>query len=542
MDEFQFDEMEVDTELAESYFEKNNYQFPMNQESGKKSNKDGYGNTIFYDVNCCFELAESPLSGRETNLYEYLDQLNEKFKRLATEVTKHAETFCQMEYLIRKIPVNEVRDYDIRLIVQNFTCNSSKQTNQFSDFFLNYDYLTMGENTPLAKLGSIMQLMGRGVRDIEIVCTKNTAAVCSLFKELCHSVGFDNISTVFVESVDELETKKIPMNILSVTTGCIGVVTEGCDIDSAIDTFLKTTTRYPWKLSRVLVQESVYAGFKKAFSWKASLKADGADQILAPIKHLCANAFQYDDKTFLVDYAGNPEAVGPMVPIEAYRTTKELISLVKKHRVKYLSLWASDIAQANEIAYNAPSSVVWINSYGTFDGPVQASQAIYANMIDDDYLDVLDDLPNCDEVMDRQEVWAKTPLEDRRRIVLDLTTGSDFQMLRDALQSYEGDNFVHVDKDRMCVGLTEPLEFVLVDASFKSVGVWNFARMLLCGSALILTRCLEAPFHDYLERLARDSQNIPIMYSECYFSTPEVRAILHNTKVISTNFGTIFAN
>lgn len=46
-------------------------------------------------------------------------ELDQKFRRLAEEVEKNAETFCQIEFMVRKIPVDEVRDYDIKLIVQN---------------------------------------------------------------------------------------------------------------------------------------------------------------------------------------------------------------------------------------------------------------------------------------------------------------------------------------------------------------------------------------------------------------------------------------
>ncbi|KAL0820094.1 hypothetical protein ABMA28_006039 [Loxostege sticticalis] len=514
MDKLQFDKMEVNTDLAKEYFKKNNHQFPKDPGSSDlKSEKDGACNTIFYGSCPEYEGLWIPKS------HDLTIELDWKFRRLAEEVEKNAETFCQIEFMVRKIPVDEVRNYDIKLIVQNLLLGYRAR------WIRRIEFITMDESTPLFALGFVVQTLKENTL-VNILCTKNTAAVCHFFVELCYKVGLDSVKIFNVEFIHPDYAVQ-----LFDRDSCVGVITEHADVDSAVDTFVRTTIRYPWRLRLVLVAESAWGAWEAA-----AARAGAADGCALPL--------------------AAPGAAP--VPADAYRTARELLARLRERGAAFASLWAGDVAAALELAHQAPAAVVWLNGYGAFDGPPQASQAIYTQVSHENCMERVPIECTPADLLQKQEAWANMTFEQRRGIVLNVTDEFSvdelndegektlFTNLRSALRNIKSENFVDVVSDRICMGLTVPRKVILISSVckpnyyFTSEEISKYlATHLTVGSAIVFAG---GPLNKYFDRLA---SRIPITKRNNGSVVVDALPVWRNaarTKVIWMSFGTIFAN
>lgn len=528
-----FDTMVVNTELAEEYFKQNNYVFQSKTDLKVHNitlEHDGHNSihTTTFDENMIipyYSVGEPDING-----------LHDKLLKLADLVEEKAETFCQIENIIRNIPVNEVRDYDIKLITQNLTWNRTMRL--MGTESSNYYGIMMNSESPLANIGFVAQLLMTRNKVI-IISTKETAAVTSLFVELCHKSGLRSVEVILIEK-DQVSNNFYDLaTVPALKKGCIGVITERSDLDSAVDMFLRASTSHPWKLTQIYVQESIYDRFKKAMAWKTSSTTEVGNKIEAR-KRLCDKVYESNGKTFFVDYAGSPTPsdTSNEVLVEAYRTTKELISLVTKYEALCLSLWSSDLSEANEIAYKVPCTIVWINDYGIFDGPPNCSQAIYKELYRDVEIRILSKTQK--SLLTQQQVeWSKKSFNQRRKIIHNaaaemLKKGflKDIQNLIDALQEIDSDDFSSVNNGRICSGVSLPTQFVHGNVTT----VKTLVKLLTSGAAVIL-------LPSALEKFADLGFGIPItVKTDGENEAIKITPYASRTKIVRTNFGTIFAN
>lgn len=337
-------------------------------------------------------------------------------------------------------------------------------------------------------------------------------------------------------------------------SGCVGVITEHADVDSAVDTFVRTTIRvsrrrirfvrslvtgrltvvccaqYPWRLRLVLVAESAWGAWEAA-----AARAGAADGCALPL--------------------AAPGAAP--VPADAYRTARELLARLRERGAAFVSLWAGDVAAALELAHQAPAAVVWLNGYGAFDGPPQASQAIYTQVSHENCMERVPIECTPADLLQKQEAWANMTFEQRRGIVLNVTDefyvhklhdeGEKklFKNLRSALRNIKSENFVDVVSDRICMGLTVPRKVILMSSEYTPIYFTSediseyLATHLTVGSAIVFAG---GRLNEYFDRLA---SRIPITKrnnGSVVVDALPVRRNAARTKVIWMSFGTIFAN
>lgn len=58
------------------------------------------------------------------------------------------------------------------------------------------------------------------------------------------------------------------------------------------------------------------------------------------------------------------------VGLQAFRTTKEVLNLVKKNSCYAISIWCDNSSTSDEAALSADVECVWINSYGQMSAPI----------------------------------------------------------------------------------------------------------------------------------------------------------------------------
>lgn len=79
-------------------------------------------------------------------------------------------------------------------------------------------------------------------------------------------------------------------------------------------------------------------------------------------------------RRFLLQLGGDERGA---VPVEAYRTAREALALLAARAPLAVSVWASDAAEAHELALGAGAPLAWLNAYGLFRGSPAAAAALY---------------------------------------------------------------------------------------------------------------------------------------------------------------------
>lgn len=296
------------------------------------------------------------------------------------------------------------------------------------------------------------------------------------------------------------------------------------------------------------MQESVYQQFKDALSWKCNLKTSGDKPETSDV--LCSHSLTYNDITFLLDPVELVEVNPSVVMVEAYRTTKEMISLVQQDKTRYLSLWANGIAEINEVMHATKSPVVWVNTVADFRGPAQVSEAVLSYTDINSFSDFAVECDNVTKLRKLSQSWLKLDVESRRDIlcsVLDkyiLLNNANKQLteIRNSLLTCTLKSFVDVGNDYVCIGMSQPLGITWYDEN-TIFSVESFKSMLQ-GNALLLSR---SPPEDDLSLL--EQAGVPVILTQknsvdkCSSKVFKWKLGLDSvTRVVWTNSGTIFAN
>ncbi|XP_073967405.1 uncharacterized protein [Choristoneura fumiferana] len=474
------DEMNVDTKLAEQYLKGNKAGFTgnlqdLNNTENLKCVLDSYGNKIYCDLEEIPNYESKPIYNR--NLAQYSQEFLEE---LAQEMEKKCDLFCQLEYLIRKIPINDTKQ-SINLIARYL-----QHTSESIPLYPMGKTVLIENSTPLLFLGSVSQLLVSGC--FTLIATKETAVICHLFTELCQS---QTNCPHFIFRIRNM----IPDNdISSLTifdsslTQITGIITEKSDIDSAVRAFLDADYS-PFTIRRIVVQESVYEEFKSIIAWNCKSKENECKKISINIELKCTDVFRYKKKLFLLDFADEVEEldneVGDAVLVEAYRTTTELLSLINKSSKRNcISLWVSGVSEANEISLNIDAPFIWINSCYNFDGPDEISRVLFQNVLVNP-LKVSDEL--LAKLTQKQLVWSKKSFFRRCKEVLNIinTIDAGFGTKFEAkIQMFKMNNSVSVVKNTMILCLYDDHNIL----GFTYDGYMNALKALVNGHAIIIDR------------------------------------------------------
>lgn len=356
----QFGMKKVDVGLAENYLEKiKSSIFPIGYQHTSEPVLDACNNKIHYSI-------VDDINKYTNDIEKDFLTKPEMFVELSEEIKKNTDLFCQLDHIVRKTPIDDNK-IQLKLIEQQALYRS--QINKKNKFDISC--IRLNDDSPLLDLGLVVRDLTTN-KIVVIQSTKQLAVLSYFFTEVCRKVGFENVLLNLVENNSESPTE--------VTSGCVGVITERSDLESAIDVFIASTNSAPWKLNKIWVQECIYEEFKMALTRKCNVANQNSE---SSDRTLRADEITIEDKIFSLDSIDpTPKATSDnvqIIAVEAYRTTKELISLIKAEH-PYLSLWGSDISEVNEIAFAVPTPVVWINDYARFFGPPKASQAIYAHL------------------------------------------------------------------------------------------------------------------------------------------------------------------
>lgn len=277
------------------------------------------------------------------------------------------------------------------------------------------------------------------------------------------------------------------------------------------------------------MQESVFEEFKDALT--ARSRGPAGDTLVA------------GDKTFLIEWLAGSGSRPAGVPAHAYRTTKELLSLL---RTPYLSVWAAETALSHEIALRAPACTVWLNEYASFDGPPRSALSVF-----DLSYNVPTQYTCSDKFKETLKAWGQLETADRLEIIVGALKASRNLVFEDleALMSdftlkWSSGDVLHVNDKTVCFGIQNKL-CVYLSKYFGSETVisnrWLFVllKVLVNGNAVV---CPNLNYITFTENLMK--MGVPIEHGECNADKRMVpiSMIKERLKVIRTNYGTIFAN
>ncbi|KPI94523.1 hypothetical protein RR46_05775 [Papilio xuthus] len=473
----------------------------------------GYSDTVEYAVDSCgnkvmYSDYKRNIDFVASSVWEDQDgvtTLSSNLKELADLIEENKLLFAQIDYMERKKPIKESLNIDMKLIVQNIMYVNRVMTQKR----YTSNVLAMQGRSPLCALGFVAQLVC-GAGHVVVEAVPHTAVLCHLFVTLCRKAGL-SVSLAFVKepSLADIDCDLI---IREVQRGCIFVVTEQSDIDSAIDNFIVSASQDPWRIRRVLVQESIVEPLKQILEWRSNRFPNS----LLPTPNVeCNSAYNIHDRLFLFEYTGLEHSDHHVV-IEAYRTDEELLSLLNTYKPFTVSLWCADISQANQIAYGIDSTVIWINDFGSIDGPIKSSQAFYS-IIDISYAkDRIELSIDVEKQTARALNWSKQDPSKRYTLLnmaIEKTESIGVKEKKaDVLKSlepidFDGEdgNFVKVTNVGICVGIEKrAMPFVL----FSEFEIKNVLKCLLKGFGVVISSLSEKDkvFVDDLGKCA------PILY------------------------------
>lgn len=443
-------------------------------------------------------------------------------RKLAKSIEKNAELFCQLEYMLRNRTIEEVKNIDLKLI-ENTLLDSAEPR-----VCTNNHVLNMGDDTPLAFLG----FFSYAYPHFHVYCTEIAVPVCFLFKQLCADVG---LKVDIVRSGSPLKS--------DFNTFCTGIITEKSDIDSAADAFLVSTSQKPWRLQRILVQENVYQTFKKCIEYKSKLKEQENVQVSEDVKKLSSELYVYKDKVFIFDFVGDKAVVDSgsrNIYVEAYRTTKEVLTLIQNAIL--LSLWSNDISEAHEIALQAPSVLIWVNDFGNMNGPPMTARWLYKQA------NILDLSINQSEIKKRLNSWTRFD-GSKQRINIMWKALEKYKNEQDSdneivtlvekiLVSFRENKFFEIDNGRMYMTLGLPVGIIPIAINYLD-DVQKMIKSLLIGNGHIVSINEDFPQVKLLIEVLEDS-GAPVTINTIGDQVQGSSYIKYKT--IISEFGTIFAN
>lgn len=523
--ELTFSKMTVDTSLAKEYVKGNKALTELynDYEGNVKKGTVSYGG-VFKKV-------------YETYSEEEIQSI---LWNLAASLKQNSELIVQLEYHFRNIPVEDTKA-QLSVLIQYFNSCSKIWLEEYKGYS---EYLTFGDY--LLHLTNVGILMLWNSHITLRASTKEHVAICHLFVTLCREAGWLNIHL-------ECSDNNLTTNGAGLKHGAVAVVSEDADLDSAVDKFLSSSKQVPWYLRRVLVQESVYKQFKDALNWKCSLKKNENNPVLPSA--LCSQALTYEGRTFLIDPVEVVEEKQSVITIEAYRTTKEMISMLQQDEPYYLSLWINGIAQINEVTQSTKSSVVWVNNIGDIRGPPHVGRTLYPSFVHQIcYVLSFDD--KNDKILKLVKLskpWSKLDLESRRDILINVlrkcipfnsTLVNDYNSVRNSVMNFTNESFVQAGKDYTCRGIWTPVDFIAIPGTKLSFSL--VVNLVLQGNALVV--CEDAVSEKVWYPKLLEEAGVPVVtVKECRTGNFKAKKYCEDNgtrslQVIWTNSGTIFAN
>lgn len=288
------------------------------------------------------------------------------------------------------------------------------------------------------------------------------------------------------------------------------------------------------------MQENVYQQFKDALTWKCNLKEKKDETIVSNI--LCSGTVSYDGRTFIIDPVELLNDQQAVVPVEAFRTRKEMLSMIQKSETHYLSLWSNGIAGINEVSHKSGSPIVWVNNLAEFRGPPQILNAIYTDMFDE--LKIKKSV-GIGALSIASKEWRQMGFEKRERCLHRLIEKIEVREvannITEALVDCNMKSFVDEGDDYVCIGKSSPVGIILVPDD-KIFTPKTFKSLLYGNVILSLTENLKIRelFQSVGVPLEITKQVEPAVGDE---NGTSVHVVLDsNFKAIWTNSGTIFAN
>lgn len=246
-----------------------------------------------------------------------------------------------------------------------------------------------------------------------------------------------------------------------------------------------------------------------------------------------------EDKAFLIECLVPPASVpttAASVPTHAYRTTKELLSLLD---TPYLSVWSADSALSNEIALLATASTIWVNDYGSFYGPPRAALSVY-NIYDNSCSHTF----AIDKLQNLLQPWSKMEFTERLKVIISALRVSETvhaeRLLELALRLHS-DDLIHVTDKTICFGIQQQMRIIRIDCIEENEieHLFRVVKCLLNGNAVMCT---------FSPHIFREFFNVGVPVGTCMPTHLGVQVdeyvpqIMERLKIVRTNYGTIFAN
>lgn len=266
--------------------------------------------------------------------------------------------------------------------------------------------------------------------------------------------------------------------------------------------------------------------------------------------------YEYGTKFFILDnFSADNVANRHVVKVEAYRTTKELLSFLAELKADYMSLWSNDIAEANEIAHGVNCKVVWVNEFGSFTGPSEVSNSVFQKSLSLYHYD------NCcpKTLTELTESWANSHCEGRKRILLNALRsyesddGIEYNKFREFVESLKGvlmghtNGFLDVSNDVICLGVRKPVGILHVPLISNRYHFLKSIASLALGNTMLLDPKDYPVYKGLIDSLVKSG--VPIVVDDDERSggstvpfKPYYTAYFTDIKVIFMRHGTIFAN
>lgn len=303
------------------------------------------------------------------------------------------------------------------------------------------------------------------------------------------------------------------------------------------------------------MQESVVNHFKNALEWKTTTKTVDTE-----IQKVSSNVYQYENKMFVYEFVGDSKKIVNATTIEAYRTVKELITLMKNKKSNCASIWSNDVAESNEIAHIIVSNIVWINGYGHIDNP-QTANTFYSiihrhhNRLFNDYLL---NSNNIESIKKKMSAWANLSKRARFEIITDWLCklkSDNFSVYENRLVADDSDSSVSVGR-QICISMKKPVDFIVIEASDVISVLKNerILKFLINGGGIVFRGSIPETFTRVVDGITNTS-NVHVLsciekaifmesftnsnYNYCY---KYEKNLLYATKVIWSSIGTVFAN
>ncbi|PZC71585.1 hypothetical protein B5X24_HaOG212960 [Helicoverpa armigera] len=231
--ELKFDEIPVDTTLAKEFIEKNKQLCKLYNDYDGTVKK----NPVLIFNGTQFQKHQSVLFFSH---FLDSDQISKMFHDLSSLLKRNAKLFAQLEYHTRKIPKKDTCA-QLKLLIQSLQCAPFTES-----FYASADTakIFMSFENPLLSFRDVVDKLDDVTRSVKIVnLCKETAFISYLFVKLCHEVGLDYIEVEFQQGSNFPSDSYVKEShgIKGYNSGTLAVITEGSDIDSAIDSVLSVS-------------------------------------------------------------------------------------------------------------------------------------------------------------------------------------------------------------------------------------------------------------------------------------------------------------